>query len=251
MGSRYRHLLRRHSLPVSAFLQRSLVLAYAFPPEELQPLLDPHLTLDTFGDSAFLAVAMVQSQNLRPSFLPRQLGLDFFLIGYRIFVRYTTRSGKKLRGLQVIRSETDSRALVGMGNLLSHYGYSLIRPDIQVDELRMRIVVQACGATKLDVTAYLDEPVLPETTVFANAKEARKFEGPMPFTFSYELETDSMLWVEGVRQQWDPKLVRTEVAVPPDFTTFGLRPESARLASAFCLENVPYHWNRGVVERVG
>ncbi len=249
-GGRLRHLLRRHPIPISAFLRRSLVLTYAFPQEELRPLLYPHLELDSFEGHGFLAVAMVETEKLRPSFLPSPLGIDFFLLGYRIFVRYTTLSGKKLRGLQVIRSETDSKLLVRAGDLLTHYRYSLIRPTVELGDGRMRVVVARDGVTKLEVTARLDEPELPETSLFSSAKEARRFEGPMPFTFSYEPETGSVVRVEGVRREWDPRLVKAEVAVPPDFPSFGLRPGSARLVSAFCLENVPYRWKRGVVERV-
>ena len=81
------HLLRRHPIPVSAFFRHSLVLTYAFPIEVLKPLLSPGLVLDTFEDFGFLAIALVQTKNMRPSFLPAAVGYDFFLSGYRIFSR--------------------------------------------------------------------------------------------------------------------------------------------------------------------
>jgi hypothetical protein len=64
------HLLKRHPLPVKAFFRQSLVLTYAFPREVLEPLLAPGLTLDLYQDWGFLAIAVVQTEGLRPAFLP-------------------------------------------------------------------------------------------------------------------------------------------------------------------------------------
>lgn len=75
------HLLRRHIFPVTAFFRKSLVLTYAFPPKILEPLLLPGLTLDTFRGYGFLAIALVQTEGLRPSFMPSACGSDFLLGG--------------------------------------------------------------------------------------------------------------------------------------------------------------------------
>ena len=64
------HLLKRHPISISAFFRHSLVLTYALPPEILAPLLPKGLVLDLFQGHAFLAIAMVQTERLRPSFLP-------------------------------------------------------------------------------------------------------------------------------------------------------------------------------------
>ena len=60
------HVLRRHPLPVAAHFRHSLVLAYAFPREQLAPLLPPGLVLDAHGDHALGAVAIVDTAALRP-----------------------------------------------------------------------------------------------------------------------------------------------------------------------------------------
>src|SRR4051812_45952931 len=82
--------LRRHPFPVEAFFRWSLVLAYAVPKDALAPLLPRGLTLDTYDDTwGFLAVALVQTEDLRPRGFPRALGRDFFLSGYRVFARFS------------------------------------------------------------------------------------------------------------------------------------------------------------------
>src|ERR1041385_3231946 len=102
-----KHLLQRHPLRVKASFEHSLVLTYAFPATTLEPFLPPGLMLDVFEGFGFLAVAMVQTRELRPAFLPRALGQDFFLTGYRIFARFRTPEGRVLRGLRILRSDAN------------------------------------------------------------------------------------------------------------------------------------------------
>ena len=114
---------------VRAHFRRSLVLTFAAPAGQLAPLLPAYLTADTFDAAAdgvpraFLAVAMVQTECLRPAFLPAALGRDFFLAGYRLFARYRDVRGRRLRGLHVLRSATDSRLMHALGARLTTYGY--------------------------------------------------------------------------------------------------------------------------------
>ena len=61
--------------------------------------------------------------NLRPTFCPAAMGQDFFLTGYRIFARYRTAAGRTLRGLRILRSDTNRElmATIRWGNRLTHY----------------------------------------------------------------------------------------------------------------------------------
>ena len=110
--------LKNHPFAVEAFFESSLVLTFAIPKEQLQPLIPECLTLDTFDDKwAFIAVAMVQTKGLRPKGFPALFGNDFFLIGYRVFVRYQNNAGKNLRGLYILKSETDKKKMEFFGNI--------------------------------------------------------------------------------------------------------------------------------------
>src|SRR6185503_13952953 len=112
--------LKNHPFAVEAFFESSLVLTFAFPKEQLQHLIPECLELDTLNDKwAFVAVAMVQTKGFPPLF-----GNDFFLIGYRIFVRYTNNAGKRLRGLYILKSETDKKRMEFFGNIFTHYNYT-------------------------------------------------------------------------------------------------------------------------------
>jgi hypothetical protein len=241
-------LLKRHPIPISAFFRHSLVLTYAFPHRILQPLLPPGLVLDTYGDHAFLAIAMVQAENLRPSFLPAAFGREFFLSGYRIFTRLGTPASSQ-RGLRILRSDTDHPWMVRAGNLLTHYNYRLCQAELRenLHEIQWRIRTPHAQAD-LDIRARIGSgpAPLPDRSPFANEKDARRFAGPLPFTFDYEPETHSIIRIRGVREHWNPQSVEVEVRK----NTFLQREPFYRatpiLANAFHLCDVPYRWMRGV-----
>src|SRR6202012_1134472 len=93
-------------------------------------LLPTGLVLDTWHGHAFLAIALVQTKDLRPSFLPAAMGCDFFLSGYRIFTRLASTAQSK-RGLRILRSDTDHPWMVRAGNLLTHYNYHLCEAKVE------------------------------------------------------------------------------------------------------------------------
>lgn len=241
------HLLKRHPIPISAFFRHSLVLTYAFPPQVLQPLLPAGLVLDTYRGHAFLAIALVQTKDLRPSFLPAAAGCDFFLSGYRIFTRLAGGEQSK-RGLRILRSDTDRRMMVRAGNLLTHYNYHLCEAFLEERPREISWKIRTPNAeADLEVRALLaDEPApLPHGSPFETMKDARRFAGPLPYTFDYEEATGSIIGIHALRQSWDPKPVRVEVAHPAFFNREPLRHAAPILANAFHVQDVPYRWQRG------
>lgn len=245
--------LGRHPLPMKAHFEQVLVLTYAFPETILQALLPPGLVLDTYNDLGFLAIAMVQTRDMRPGFAPRFTGADFFLTGYRIFTRYRRPSGQVLRGLRILRSDTDSGMMVRWGNRLTHYGYRKADVECGSENGVLDIKVRSQGSeADLHVRAHLttESAPLPQGSPFPNLQIARKFAGPLPFTFDYERETDSIIRVQGVRDDWNPKQTEVEVLTNTFIEKEPFRYAPAVLASAFYLANVPYRWKRGVREAV-
>ena len=99
--------LRRHPLAIRTTLHDCITLTYALPAAVLRPMLPPGLELETIGDDGFVAIAVVQARGLRPAGLPAALGQDFFLAGYRIFTRFRNAEGRSLRGLRILRTDTD------------------------------------------------------------------------------------------------------------------------------------------------
>jgi hypothetical protein len=238
--------LRRHPIPIAAHFRHSLVLTYAFPRGLLAPLLPPALELDTLSAHGFAAVALVQTDALRPAFAPRALGRSVFLAGYRLFVRLA--EAPSLRGLFILRSDTDKRTMALFGNLLTHYRYRKADVSFSGGGRRLEIEVRTPRAeADLHVVADLrSRPApLPPDSPFGSIREARRFAGPLPYTFHHEEETGSIVAVRGVRSAWDPQAVAVEVARATFFERSPFAGQRLVLANAFHVADVDYRWERG------
>lgn len=241
------NFLKNHPFAVETYFEHSIVLSYAIAKEELYDLIPECLELDTFDNKwAFIALAMVNTKGLRPKGFPEFLGNDFFLIGYRVFVRYTDKRGKRLRGLYILKSETNKSKMSFFGNIFTHYNYTIT--DISYvkdgDNLNIRSKKSA-----LDVVINPVKPdiKLPEASPFRDWKEARRFAGPLPFTFTYNQEKKEVLIIEGVRQNWKPQPLDVQKADVGFIKNKGF--ETMHLANAFVVSNIPYYWKRGKTER--
>lgn len=236
-------LLKDHPFAVESYFDTSLVLTYAVPKEQLQKFIPGCLSLDTFEDKwAFIAVAMVKTRCLRPKGFPEFLGNDFILTGYRIFVKYNTSYGKRLRGLYIIRSETDKSKMVLLGNVFTHYNYQ--KTDISFNRNGKQIeVISIKSNLSVKVEETDGEIELPIESPFKDWAEARRFAGPLPFTFTYDSGKQDVLIIEGVREDWIPKPVKV-VDSKVGFVD-SLQLKGVVLANAFVISNIPYYWKKG------
>ena len=239
--------LKNHPFAVETHFESSTVLTFAIPKEELQSFIPECLELDTFQDKwAFIAVAMVQTKELRPKGFPKFIGNNFFLIGYRIFVRYTNKAGKRLRGLYILKSETNKRKMEFLGNIFTHYNYSTT--DIsEVNKNGFKVIKSIKSEFTLKIDTTEKEINLPKKSPFENWKEARRFAGPLPFTFTYNKEKKEVLIIEGVRQNWKPKPIKIVDYNFSFINNFNFK--NCVLANAFVIENIPYYWKKGKIEK--
>ncbi|MGJ4786819.1 DUF2071 domain-containing protein [Leptospira koniambonensis] len=238
--------LKKHPFAVQAFFESSTVLTFALPKEKIASMIPECLELDTFeGRYAFIAVALVKTKKLRPKGFPEFIGSDFFLIGYRIFVKYITNTNRRLRGLYILKSETDKRRMQFLGSIFTSYNYSLANITQKYQEDRAEIRSDLSGFRIITSDSGENIP-LPETSPFKDWKEARKFAGPMPFTFTYDPQKRQVLLIEGVRQNWTPEPIRILEYNIPFLKEKGF--EEAILANSFIIRNVPYYWKKGKVE---
>ena len=238
-------LPRANPFAVDAWFDSSCTLTFAVPAEDISARLPNCLMPDTFeGRWGFIAVAVVQTRRLRPAGFPAFLGHDFVLAGYRYFVRYRSASGRSLRGLYIVRSETDKRSMEWLGNLVTRYHY--VKTDLRVTKSGQRMDVSSPGTGLAISVDTAPGAGLPEGSPFTRQEDARRFSGPLPFTFTCERHKNRVLIVEGVRADWKPRPVTVLSHRIPHLETLGLG--HAILANAFIVENIPYHWKKGVAE---
>jgi hypothetical protein len=242
------HFLQRHPLTVRAHFDYSLVLTYAIPRRFLEPLLPPGLQLDTFENHGFVAIALVQTRGLRPALFPACMGRTFFLAGYRIFTTFKPSAARTLRGLYILRSSTNRRLMVVAGNMLTHYRYRMARVTTHATEASVQCrLMTRNGEADLDVTADLSAPPqLPQGSPFSTLQQARRYAGPLPYTFDHEPETKSIIAIKGERRNWNPRLVPVEVRANTFLERGVFARVPARLASAFYVADIDYQWNPGI-----
>lgn len=239
--------LKNHPFAVEAFFDSSIVLTFAVPKEQVLGLIPECLELDTFQDKwAFFAVAMVQTRNLRPKGFPKCMGNDFFLIGYRIFVRYTNTAGKRLRGLYILKSETDKKKMEFLGNVFTHYNYTTTDISVKIDD-GLKAIRSQNSKFEILIEQSEDEIHIPDGSPFTDWKDARKFAGPLPHTFTFNKENGTVLIIEGVRQNWKPAPIKIK-SYSIDFIN-SLKLKNVVLANAFEITNIPYYWKKGKIEK--
>ncbi len=132
------------------------------------------------------------------------------------------------------------------GNIFTHYNYTTT--DIFLGKKEDQLEV-ASKHSNFRVVVQLDneEIDLPEHSPFASWKEARRFAGPLPFTFTYNEETKKILIIEGVRKDWKPK----PVSILDYQISFldQLPIKNPILANAFVINDIPYYWKKGKSEQ--
>ena len=238
--------LKNHPFAVQAHFDSSIVLTFAIPKEQLQNCIPECLELDVFDNKyAFIAIAMVQTKELRPKGFPKFMGNNFFLIGYRIFVRYTNSEGKRLRGLYILKSETNTKKMEYLGNIFTHYNYTTT--DILHETKNgIRTIKSQKSKFNLKMDSVAENVSLPPNSPFADWKEARKFAGPLPFTFTYNEPKKEVLIIQGLRENWIPKPLKV-IDYQFDFLK-NSNFKNAILANAFIIENIPYEWKKGKID---
>lgn len=241
------NFLKNHPFAVEAYFDSSIVLTFAVPKEQVEGLMPECLELDTFQDKwAFIAVAMVQTRNLRPKGFPKFMGNDFFLIGYRIFVRYTNTAGKRLRGLYILKSETDKKKMEFLGNVFTHYNYTTTDISEKISD-RLKTIRSRNSNFEIIIEQSEDEVNIPDGSPFTDWKDARKFAGPLPHTFTFNKENGTVLIIEGVRQNWKPEPIKIK-SYSIDYIN-SLKLKNVVLANAFEITNIPYYWKKGKIEK--
>jgi hypothetical protein len=245
--------LKRHPFPVVAQFDRVVAVSFAFPSAVLVPLVPAGLEIDAHGDFGFITAALVWTRDLRPAGFPKFLGQDFFLAGYRIFTRMRDESGRNLRGLRILRSETDKHRMVALGNRMTGYNYRHVNVRISHSDSGTRVTTALAGGEKtLDMTfdAGCENAPLPQSSPFTDWRDARRFAGPMPFTFSPEADGRFVV-IEGRRTDWTPRPIVIKDWSVGLFNEAPLRGVKPVLANAFAVEDIAYRWNRGRIVRPG
>ena len=133
------------------------------------------------------------------------------------------------------------------GNIFTQYNYTTTDITVTKHEESLHIHSDHSGFEVSIDTKENETIELPAGSPFPGWKEARRYAGPLPFTFTYNVASKKVLIIEGVRENWTPAPVRVL-----DYRFSFLNEMNfhyMRLANAFIIKNIPYYWKKGKLEQ--
>lgn len=133
-----------------------------------------------------------------------------------------------------------------LGNIFTKYSYTTT--DINHERTNDILSINSTQSNFSLTIQKTDEAIaLPNNSPFENWAAARRFAGPLPFTFTYNAQNKTVLIIEGLRENWTPKPLKVLNYNFEFLNTMNL--QNIVLANAFIIENIPYHWKKGKIEQ--
>lgn len=232
---------------IKTWFEYFIVLIYSVDKEKAEAMLPYPLVHEEHNGKALMAAAFVKSKNFRPFFLPAFAGTSFNLVGYRHMAAYTKADGKTIRGLKIIQSGTNKKWMQRGGNELTQYKFRY--NPIVIENTNGDITIKGDGVNILAREAPPEQEIpLPENSIFENWKYARKYGGPLLYTFEVEPENKSVIITEGSRNHWQPRPVHVLQADVDFFKNSPYAEMNPELSAAYLVKDIPYSWKKAVTD---
>lgn len=203
-------------------------------PEPLIPI--------TRGGFAFWNVVVCEIADMRPAFAPREIGLSYWHVAYRLHVRHKPDGAPPLDGLYFVRSDADKRAMVAAGNLLTDLHFHRAGIGVEQRETTTEIRIDSPDAPARATVTRNTPPSLTPTSPFGSLFEAKAVLRYKPFALS--VMPGGRVRVLRVRRDelaWKSKLVNAE----SEFAFF--RDRDVEPEITYEVNPIEYVWERGKV----
>ncbi|MBI1903489.1 MAG: DUF2071 domain-containing protein [Planctomycetia bacterium] len=90
-------------------------------PAALRPLVPDVFELDLFAGCAWISLTASRLKDFGVGWVPKALRMNFYQSTYRAHMKYTDFRGREMRGCYFVRSETNSRLMSTVANLLPEF----------------------------------------------------------------------------------------------------------------------------------
>lgn len=229
--------LPKHPVPMRAVFRRCWLLTWRIEPGALQRQLPPGLSPWIHDGSAWLSIVVARMHDMRPTFLPRLLGVAFDQVVYRAVV---TRGDE--RGVYFLRTEANHRAYAWGGDLLTHFHFHYAPIDIVGDGAEASIVAHPPGAAAFRVRFAAAAPeALLAPLPFDSLDGVRTVLCDLFYAFSVHPRTGAPGRVAVSRPEWPIRLVEPKDVHAPWMTEV-LFPGACTLSHGVYTRDVPYRW---------
>jgi uncharacterized protein DUF2071 len=236
-------MLPKNPLTMVGAIERCWLFAYQTPAEEARALVPRELELVTRDDCAFWSIVVCRLRAMRPKGLPAFLGVSYWHVAYRFYVRFQPVSGPPVEGLYFLRSDCDSRLMAWMGNRLTDFNFHPASIAVSEQAPLLHITIQSPDCPAEVALDRAKPPRISAHSLFSSLEEAAAFLKYKPFGIS--ITPSGRANVVAIRRDeaaWKSRLVHVVSADWRFFEGKAVRPE-------ICYEVAPidYRWNRGRV----
>src|SRR5438132_8997738 len=123
-------------------IERCWLFVYQTPAAEARTLVPAALELVKHGDCAFWNIVVCRLRAMRPRGFPAFVGVGYWHVAYRFYVRFQPASGASDEGLFFARSDCDSRAMAVMGNLLHAFNFHTAEMAVSAEAPLLRLAIR-------------------------------------------------------------------------------------------------------------
>jgi len=228
----------KHPLPMRAVFDRCWLLTFRVEVAALAAQLPPGTEPWVFDGSAWLSVVVARMSDMRPTFLPRLLGVPFDQVVYRAVV---VRDG--VRGVVFLRTEANHRLYAWGGDLLTHFHFHYAPIRFTAEGDRTTVVVEQPGSAAFAATfdAGVDEATVLAHTPFTDRDALRAELCDLFHAYSVHPRTGVPGQVTVQRSDWGIRLVQPRDVHAPWMTEV-LFPGQCSVSHGVVVDDVPYRW---------
>lgn len=208
-----------------------------------QALIPPGLELVTHRDCAFWNVVVCRLTAMQPRILPLALGLNYWHVAYRLYVRCYPKNGEPIEGLYFLRSDCDDTLVTIVGNLFTDFNFHKAAIEMEESDEAVFLKVHSPDASAHARLSKVKEPQLADHSVFASLEEAAEFLKYKPNGISVDhFGNANVVHIDRDEDEWTGKLVDVEEATWAFFDKLPVRPEIC-----YEVEPIYYQWNKGKI----
>lgn len=239
-----RSIVPKHPIPMQTVFRECFLVNFAVKPEALAQLVPWPIQLDLASGMAYLSIVIAKMDKMRPAFLPRELGISYLQVVYRVVVR----SPRGERGVYFVRSDANNPLMSLAGDWLTFFRFhhSQIRME-RADKL-VNFDLEARPGDHANIHAAYDlstaTETMPKSSAFSSLEQAKEFLVQLFAAFSYDPLEDRVSVVRIERGEWNVKVLADSEACY-EWMQHGTALSSAtsRLDSIFYVRDLPYLWH--------
>ena len=238
-------LIQKNPITMVGLIDRCWLFTYQTPADEAERLLPYPLLPVTHRGFAFWNVVVCHVDRMRPKGLPPALGMSYWHVAYRLYVRYPAAvpgcaarlpavDGAEVQGLYFVRSDCDSRLMSTAGNVMTDFNFNAA--GVNVDGGQIEIGGDAPATAVVHDTSPIG---LPPNSAFDHLDQAARFLKYKPFGISVDAHGNGNI-VRIVRdeRQWHARLVDF------DANFAFLAGKNTRPEICYEVDPIQYQWNR-------